>query len=175
MAGKAKTTPKKQIVRLSAFLLASAFACPQPARAVATLSCPISLLFGDYNVCTSTEKATITPGNSRSLTGCLSTGGAPYNRAQCNWSQTFGTSGLQQLIISVAAASYKITNSTGAKMTVDNFQCRFQGSATTVTGACQRTTTPFFLLMDIGADLTVKAAQATGNYSGTFTVTTNIP
>lgn len=176
MAAEGKKTQKMKSVRLSAFLLGGAVSCLSPAPvAAATLSCPVSLLFGNYTTCASTETATITPNNTRSTTGCLSAGGAPYNRAQCNFNQTFGTSGLKQLVISVTATKYTL-NSTGTDtMVVDNFQCRFQGSTTTVTGACVRTTTPFFLLMDIGADLNITSTQAAGSYSGTFTVNTNIP
>ena len=113
----------------------------------------------------------MTPNNTRSTTGCLSTGGAPFNRAQCNY--TAGTLPVP-FQFSVTATQYKITNTTGSQMTVDSFSCRFQTSAT-ITGACTQTVTPFFAIIDIGARMTVNNPQASGSYSGTFTVNTNIP
>lgn len=77
--------------------------------------------------------------------------------------------------ISVTATQYNIANGTGDQMTVDSFQCRFQGDAGTVTGPCAHTTSGFFLLMDIGARLTVGNPQNAGAYNGTFTVNTNFP
>ncbi|MCB9990734.1 MAG: DUF4402 domain-containing protein [Rhodospirillales bacterium] len=170
MSKTSKNTKNKQIVRLSAFLAAGILGTPNGAVAQ-SFSCPISLLFGNYTTCASTQTATVTPGNSRTTSGCLSTGGAPYNRAQCNY--TAGTLPVP-FQFSVTATQYKITNTTGDKMTVDNFSCRFQTSAT-ITGACNQTVTPFFAIIDIGARLTVGNPQGSGTYSGTFTVTTNIP
>lgn len=142
-----------------------------PARA-ATLSCPQSLLFGQFTTCNSAETATVTPLNTRNLTGCLSAGGSPFNRAQCNVSQSFPVT---NVVISVTGTKYNVTNTTGAKMQVDKFSCRFQGSAKTTTGACNFSTTGFFLVMDIGATLNVGNPQAGGSYSGSFTVNTNFP
>jgi len=170
MKNKTSMQHAEKIVRLSAVLLASLAAAPERAPAQ-TFSCPISLLFGNYTTCASTETSTISPNNTRTTTGCLSTGGAPYNRAQCNYTAGTLPSSFQ---FSVTAASYKITNTGTDQMTVDNFSCRFQTSST-FTGACATTITPFFAIIDIGARLTVNNPQASGSYSGTFTVNTNLP
>lgn len=158
-----------RLVRLSTILLAGIVANPAAAPAQ-TLSCPVSLLFGQFTTCNSTETATVSPNNIRTTTGCLSVGGSPYNRAQCN--VTVPTLP-QQMVFSVTNTQYNIANTTAAKMLVDNFQCRFQGSAGTVTGNCAHTTTANFLLIDIGARLTVSNPQAAGSYSGSFTVNVN--
>ena len=164
---------KKRIVRMSAALLALASTTYNPDLIRAqTLSCPQSFLFGNYTTCASTETSTISPAGARTTSGCLSAGGAPFNAAQCNVSQTFPVTNVS---ISVTAASFTVKNATSKTMVVDNFSCRFQGSITTKTGTCSFTTSGFFFLMDIGARLNVGNPQESGTYSGTFTVQTNFP
>lgn len=169
MAKKSRISKGSQIVSLSAFLLAGA-AAPTPVMA-ATLSCPVSLILGMYTICGVANTATVTPQNTRSTTGCLSAGPAPFNRGQCNVNQGFPPTNYQ---ISVTAAQYTISNGTD-DMVVDDFQCRFQGSAGTVTGNCIHSTSGFFLLMDIGATLNIGNSQGGGTYSGTFTINANFP
>lgn len=165
MAAKKKNTNKNKMIRLSALLLAGVTVHPATLGAQ-TLSCPISLAFGQFTTCASTETATVTPGNARNLTGCLSAGGSPFNRAQCNVTVP---SLPQQMVLSITATQYNISNGTD-QMKVDNFQCRVQGSAGTVTGPCVHTTTANFMLIDIGGTLTIGNPQASGSYSGAFTV-----
>ncbi len=161
------------LIGLSALLLGGIPA--GPAQAQATFNCFQSLLFGNYTTCGATHAATISPTGTQSTAGCLSAGGAPVAAAQCFFSQTgFPTS---TFVFSVTAASYKITNTAtaAAKMTVDNFQCRFQGPTASSTKACNFSAPTLFLTIGIGADLTVANGQTAGSYSGTFTVNTNIP
>lgn len=159
-------------VRLSAFLLTgAALAAAQPAGAQ-TFSCATGIVFGDFMACSSTQSVTVTPGNSRTTSDpCLSPGGAPYNRGICVFTN-FTASNWQ---FSITATKHYMSNGTGAKMTVDNYQCRFQGDLGTVTNACNYTASPFFATIQIGADLTVSGSQSPGTYNGTFTVQSNLP
>ena len=167
MVKKSKKYGKKRLVRLSAALLASLAALP--AARAQTLSCNRSLVFGDFVTCGVTDTVTITPSGGRSVAGCVNAGPAPFNPAQCNVNVP---SLPQQLVVSITSTAYEISNGT-AKMDVNNFQCKYQGSNGSVTGNCPHTTTGNFLLMDIGADLVVGNPQPSGTYSGTFTVNVN--
>lgn len=137
-----------------------------------TFSCATGINFGGFTTCNSTETATISPANAQTTTGCLSASGAPFNRGICTFTN-FTASNFQ---FSVTATKYNITHTTTtAKMQVDNFSCRFQDDFGTTTGACTYSASPFFVTINIGADLNVNNPQTAGSYSGTYTVQTNIP
>jgi len=170
-----KKTAKRRLVRLSAALVALLGANPALAQ---TFDCNVGgqLTFGSISTCGASNTITISPANVRSATGCLSVSG-PNSRGQCSFTNFAGP---QQVVFSVTATQYQITNTTGDKMTVKNFSCKFQpNSAATVTGACQYTgltnTTFAAVQIDIGATLNVNNPQNAGTYSGIFTFNSSIP
>ncbi len=160
-----KTSRNKQIIKISAVLLTSIIANPAPAQAQ-TLSCPQSLLFGNYTTCASSQSATISPNNVRTTTGCLSAGGAPFSRARCIVTQTFP---LKNIVFTITATTAKLNHTTAAaSMTVNNFKC--MTSSVKCTSASPVKSATFFLSIPIGATMNVGNPQTSGSYTGTFTV-----
>lgn len=125
-------------------------------------------MFGDYMPCSATETATITPNDARTTTGCLTAAGSPYGRAFCTVSQVFDTDGLNPIQFSVASTVAKLSNTTANTMGIDSFRCMTSSVKCTPANPIIRTT--FFLSIPIGARLTVGNLQASGSYTGTFTV-----
>jgi hypothetical protein len=160
---KPSTASPKLLVQLSAVAFAALFGGASRALGQ-SLSCPQPLLFGDIVTCATGNTVVVTPGNSRTVNGCLTPGGAPFARGRC-----IGTQGapLRPMQISVAASTYTI--SAGANtMTINNFDIVTTGNGRVFTS------TAFFVSIPIGATLNIDAGQATGTYSGSFTVNANL-
>ncbi|MCB9989687.1 MAG: DUF4402 domain-containing protein [Rhodospirillales bacterium] len=152
-----KRSQKTIFLSLSALALAGGL--PDPAAAQ-SLNCPQMMIFGDIIPCASANAVTVRPDGSRNVAGCLSAGGAPYSYARCVVTQT---PPLRPIQISVAASPGTISNGT-TTMTVNNFNLITNGGGKTAT------VTAFFVNVPIGAAMNVGSNQATGTYTGTFTV-----
>ncbi len=126
------------------------------------LSCPQPMLFGNFTVtCGAASTAVLTPSGNRSVSGCLTTGGAPFNNASCNVSQSFP---FQLIQISVPANS-QITRTAGTEtMPLVSFNI-----VTDANGPTYTTSLPF-ITVPIGATLQVGASPTGGDYQGQFTV-----
>lgn len=153
---------KKQlglIIGISTIALAAVQAKTVTAQ---VLSCPQPLIYGNYTVtCPTASTAKIAPSGTRSVTGCLTTGGAPFNKAICNVSQSFPFKTIQ---ISVPSNS-KITRTAGAEtMPLTSFNL-----VTDANGPTYTTSLPF-ITVPIGATLQVGSNPVGGDYQGTFTV-----
>ena len=142
---------------------AVALGAMQPSPVLAqNLSCPQPLIYGEMTVfCGGANTALVRPDGTRSVGGCLTTGGAPFSNASCNVSQTFP---FQNMQISVPASA-TITRTAGVEtMSVTAFNLVTNGN-----GASYTTSTAF-ITVPIGASLNPGASPVSGTYSGTFTV-----
>src|SRR5690606_18875564 len=81
-----------------------------------TVFCPQPLLFGDIITCATGNTVVLTPGNTRTVNGCLTGGGAPFSSARCIVTQ----GAPQPLQFSVAAQTYTL-NAGPNTLTINNF------------------------------------------------------
>lgn len=146
---------KKLFVKLSAATLLALI--PQGAKAQ-SLNCFDPLLFGSITPCGAAGTVTISPSNSQS-TSCVAAT-APYSRARCIVTQLFPFRPIQ---IQITSPSFLISSG-GNNMNVNAFNIISDagGPSTTITAP--------FVNIPIGATLNVGSTQASGTYTGTFTI-----
>lgn len=161
-----KKNDSKLLVTLSAAVVAAS-AIPQAAHAGISVSCGQDLVFGTVIGCTGTGTVRVTAGGTRTLTGCLTSGGAgTVSPGRCFISDTSFPP--QPIVISITAAG-SISNGT-SNMTAGTYDL----STTSSTGAgntitITATSTDVFF----GATLNVGASQPDGVYTGTNATTLN--
>lgn len=158
---KAKKDKTGLLVRLSA--LAFLGLCGRTAAAQA-LNCPQPLLFGAVINCGTSNTVVLTPGNNRTVNGCLTAGGAPFANARCIATQNSPDS----IQVSIPAPTY-ILSAGPNTMKINNFDIVVTGNGPAYTSTTLVFTVP------IGATLNVKANQPAGSYTGSFTVNANFP
>ena len=158
---KQKQKKKKILVSLSVMTLASLGSVGQVGAQ--TINCPQPLSYGNIVTCGVAGSVTVTPSGTRSMTGCLSSGGAPFSNGRCIVTQSFPFRPIQ---ISVPASAV-ITNGTSS-MAINNFNLITDAGGATVTRTAPLVNIP------LGADMSVGASQPGGSYSGTVTITATL-
>lgn len=147
------------IAGISAFALIAI--APQYSQAQ-TLNCPQPLIFGEFTVeCPGASTATVQPTGGRTVTGCLSTGGAPFSNANCSVFQTFP---FQNVQISVPSTIVMTRVSGTETIPVINFNLVSNGGGPVFSSSAP------FINVPIGAQINTPGPIVSGEYQGTFTV-----
>jgi len=142
----------------------AASALPAGRAAAQSVNCFQSLSFGTAVTCGVGGTVKVDPQANRTTTGCISAMG-PSSQGRCLLKGTFFP--VTPMVVSMAAATYTISNGAAAHMNVNGFKLA------TTSGATAVTVTAFQTNINIGATLNVGGPQASGSYSGTSTINVN--
>lgn len=131
------------------------------------VTAPTDLHFGSITVTAAAGTVVIDTAGGRTVTGGVSEVVGTGSESEAVISVSAGT-GIN-IVLSMAAASFTVTNGLLDTMAVDTFNIRTAagGATQTVTLTASPGTFP------IGGTLNVGAGQATGTYTGNFTVNAN--
>lgn len=156
---------KPLFVALSVFAVAAVGSARQ--ASAQALNCDQGLEFGTFMACAAPGTATLSPTGSLSTTGCLAAIGSSIP-GTCILTGIAGTS-----VITVAGPG-NIVNG-GNNIAIDNFLLQVSGSSVASPSIVVTAPSVPALVFNVGARLNISAGQTGGNYSGTYTVTTNYP
>ncbi len=144
---------------LTLFTACMVLATPSHAQSV-NINCINPLIFGEIIPCGSAGTLVIRPDGS-AVASCVFQGSAPTSNALCSITQSFP---FRPMDVVVTTPSISITSGANS-MTVNNFNLITNGGGDSVSLPAQP-----FVEVPIGATMNVGATQASGSYSGNFTV-----
>ena len=159
-------------VKIMVSVLALMAAVPiQPARAQLSVTCTQAMNFGAVLVPANAGNITITPSSAFSATGGLSVIHNPQP-GKC-YIKTLAATAAPSVVVSIGVKRTDITNATGGKIRVTDFNLKTPNGGRTVTYSSVSLANGF--IVGIGAQGQYSKNESRGSYSGTITITATTP
>ena len=165
---KTGTNPIKVMVSVLALMAAAPF---QSARAQLSITCTQVMNFGAVLVPANAGNMVITPSSAFSATGGLSVISNPHP-GKC-YIKTLAATAAPSVVVSIGVKRTDITNATGGKIRVTNFNLKTPSGGRTVTYSSVSLANGF--IVGIGAEGQYSKNESRGSYSGTITITATTP